>query len=404
MNPRTSSLPALAACLAFWAWCGLLSYPMITERVNLADPEHAFITSPTVLICQAAGLLIYMITMCASHFTWFGSTICRFNPPQIGIFVIIYLSFALQLHDDEMAILNGIFYNALMAVAALTLSVLWTLPIERLERCFSVAAVILCLFGITAIAILGWPEGRNVGDIQPNLFAAPLLVGFILSQFRPGVVGIVVRVLCFAMVALVSSRFALIGCMVALVLFELTFNPLNPMKIPAIVAAAIAAFFLWPQIVGVLALDDSTRDLSSGFSGRDQLWSNAIAAITAHPLGIGFKRAIVDNAGHNGYLKTILEFGVAGGGLIIFCIACNIVLAGIEAIVSSRKTSREHRFACARFGGLVALVFGAFFQPQLLSLGDAFAMSFLLMLFKPGLLPRPDPVSRAHKFSMRASL
>jgi hypothetical protein len=392
MNPRTSSLPALAASVAFWAWCALLSFPMITERVDLADPAHGFISSPTILLCQAAGLLIFLVTMCAGHCARLGSTLGRFNHPQIGIFVIIYLSFALQLHDNETTILMGIFYNTLILVTALALSVLWTLPLDRLERCLSVASITLCLFGITAIAILGWPQGRNVGDIQPNLFAAPLLVGFILSQFRPGLVGILVRVLCLGMIMLVSSRFALIGCVVALVLFELTFKPLSPMKLPAVLAAAIAAFILWPQIIGILALDDSTRDLSSGFSGRDQYWYSSIAAIWAHPLGIGFKRAGIEEAGHNGYLKAILEFGVAGGGLIIVFIACNIVLAGVEAIVTPGKTSQQHRFASARFGGLVALAFGAFFQPQLLSLGDAFAMSFLFMLFRPTLVPRPDHV------------
>lgn len=403
MSNRSASSRSLAASLAFWAWCALVSYPMIAQRVDLADTVHDFSSSSTTLICQAIGLVIYLTTMFASHFAWFGSTFRRLNLPQVGILVIIYLSFALQLHGDENTIVMGIFYNTFIMVTALTLSVLWTLPPERLERCLGVASVILCLFGVTALAILGLPQDRNVGSIQPNLFAAPLLAGFILSQFRPGIVGILVRGLCLAMIALVSSRFALIGCMVSFALFELTFDPLSPAKLAALVVGVIAAIFFWPQIASIMALGDSSRDLSSGFSGRDQLWYRAIEAISSHPFGIGFKRAVFDEAGHNGYLKTILEFGVAGGGLIIFCVVYNIVLAGIEAITSSRKISREHRFASARFGGLVALVFGAFFQPQLLSLGDAFAMSFLLLLFKPGPVSRTDPVLRAHQFSATVS-
>jgi hypothetical protein len=81
-----------------------------------------------------------------------------------------------------------------------------------------------------------------------------------------------------------------------------------------------------------------------------------------------------------------VEFGVLGGGLILFFVACNIVFAGLDAISTAGKTPQQRRFACARFGGLAALAFGAFFQPQLLNLGDAFAMSFLFLLFRPRMI------------------
>ena len=335
------------------------------------------------MICQAAGLALFVATVAICRVDRFGTIIARLNLVQIAILLIIALSFLLQLHDGERAALTGMMYTALILAMALTLSALWALAQADLERCLNVGSIILCLFGITAIAILGWPEGRNIGNIQPNLFAAPLLVGFILSQFRPGVLGFVIRISCFAMIALVSARFAIIGCMLALTLFHLTFNPLSPAKISLSLVAVIAAALLWPQIMSLLALDDSLRDFSSGFSGRDQYWSSALAAIAEHPLGIGFKRSIGDEAGHNGYLKTLLEFGIAGGGLIIAFIATTIVSAGLDAIGFSQRTLRQRRFASARFGGLVALSFGAFFQPQLFSLGDAFAMSFLFLLFRP---------------------
>jgi hypothetical protein len=98
-----------------------------------------------------------------------------------------------------------------------------------------------------------------------------------------------------------------------------------------------------------------------------------------------------DESGHNGYLKTLLEFGVTGGGLIIFFLAWNLVTAAIEACWPSGTDRQQHRFACARFGGLAAVSFGAFFQPQLVSLGDTFAVSFLLLLFRPSALSRFEP-------------
>jgi hypothetical protein len=357
------------------------------------ETPTTFASGGIVLIGQTAGLVLFLMTTGLTHFSRIISGIGRLGLAQVAILLIFYLSLTLQLHDDEMATLTGIVYTCLLMVTALMLSVPWTLAPDDLEKCMSVASVILCSFGISAIVILGLPQGRNVGDIQPNLFAAPLLAGFIFSQFRPGITGIAVRIMCLSMVALVSSRFALIGCISALVLHELTFNPLSPGKIPALIIALVAGILFWPQIVSLLALDDSSRDLSSGFTGRDAFWQYALSAITNHPFGIGFKRTTAYESGHSGYLKTLVEFGIVGGGLIIFLIGCVIAIAGIEAVRSSGKDRQQHRFACARFGGLAALAFGALFQPQLLNLGDAFGMSFLFLLFKPKMKPTIDRAS-----------
>ena len=97
----------------------------------------------------------------------------------------------------------------------------------------------------------------------------------------------------------------------------------------------------------------------------------------------------------NGYLKLLLEFGVTGGGLIIFFLACSLAAAGIEASNPAGKTPQQRRFDSARFGGLAGLSFGAFFQPQLLSLGDTFAMALLLLLFKPRSPPLSAPAPAA---------
>jgi hypothetical protein len=383
MNLRDHRIPVIAASVSFWAWCALLSYPMIADG-NLI-----------YAICQAIGLTLFLATMSLTYFARFGSTLASMNLAQIAILLIIYLSLFLQLHDDESGTLSGILYTGLLPVTAVTVSVLWTLEPTDFERCMTVASVVLCLFGISAIAILGWPETRDIGGIiQPNLFAAPLLAGFAFSQFRPGLIGIAVRILCFGMVALVSSRFALIGCITAIVLYEMTFNPLSPAKIPALVIALIAGIVFWPQIASIMALDDSTRGLASGFSGRDERWQLALDTIADHPLGIGFKRAIGDEAGHNGYLKIIVEFGIPCGGLLILLLAYSLVAAGIDAARLVGKSRQQHRFECARFGGLGALFFGAFFQPQVFSLGDTFAVSVLLLLFKPRTksIPAREPI------------
>ena len=396
MKLSAHRIPPIAASAALWAWCAVLNYAMITEVVDYSQTEYSFTASSSALITQAIGLVLYVTTMFLAYPGRFASTIGGLSLTQVAIFLIIYLSFGLQFHGDELAVLSGIFYTSLLMVTALSISILWTLDPSDFERCMTIASVVLCSFGVLAIAIHGWPDGRNVGSIQPNGFATPLIAGFVLSQFGSGWTGIVVRVLCISMVALVDSRFAIFGCVTAIVAYGLTYRPWAPAKVPALIITLIVGMVFWPHIVGLLALDDSARGLSSGFSGRDDRWNLALESITSHPLGIGFKRAIGDEAGHNGFLKTVLEFGIPGGALIIFCIAGNLAMAGLDAISFSGKTQSQHRFECARFGGLAGLLFGAFFQPQIFSLGDAFAIAFLLLLFKPRTksIPAGKPLMR----------
>jgi hypothetical protein len=383
VNRAEHRIRTTAVLTAFWVWCGLLTFPMIGTTQDLAEVVHVFSTSRAVLICQAAGLALFSLVVCLSDFARMALALRRLQAAQLAILFIVYLSLALQLHDAEAAIFIGILYTCLLLLTAMVLSVLWTLDADDLARCLCVASVILSLFGIAAIAILGLPQGRNVGDIHPNLFAEPLLAAFIFSQFRAGMLGIAVRIVCFVMVALVSARFAIIGCILSIGMFELTFRPWGWRVSLLLIVSLMLSLFFWPQIAAIIALDDPTRDLSSGFSGRDEYWQASLAAIADHPFGIGFKRTIVDEAGHNGYLKTLLEFGIVGGGLIIFLMGCVLVLAGVESATHSGEDPQQRRFACARFAGLVALAFGAFFQPQLLNLGDAFGISVLFLLFKP---------------------
>src|SRR6202022_4819355 len=113
--------------------------------------------------------------------------------------------------------------------------------------------------------------------------------------------------------------------------------------------------------------------------------------IADNPFGMGFKRPSALAAGHNGYLKILLEFGIIGGGLIIAAVV-SIVLRGLfEAIVNFREDSRLRRFASARAGGLVALSFATFFQPQMFNLGDVHGLSFMLLLFSLGRAPARQP-------------
>lgn len=381
-----------AASAAICAWFSLLSFPMI------GDSAAVYAT------CQAIGLCLYIGTVILAYPGHLAAIAGNMDRPQMVILLIVFLSLGLQLHGNEWDILSGIFYTSLLPLMAVTLSVLWTMKPADFERCMIVTSVVLCVFGVSAIAIYGWPEGRTIGGLlHPNLYSAPLLAAFVFSQFRPGLLGVIVRILCFGLIATVSSRYALMGCLIALVVHEMTFDPFGKAKIPMAIVGLAAVVIFWSHISTIIALDDPDRGTSSGFTGRDDRWQTAMDAITDSPFGIGFKRAIGDDGGHSGYLKLIVEFGVPGGAMILLMLAWCIAAAGILACSAAGKSRQQHRFDCARFAGMCAMYFGAFFQPQIFSLGDGFTVAFMLLLFKPRAEQPPvrQPIATERHVSLR---
>ena len=365
---------------SLWIWCALLSFPLIT-----VDAFEA--TTNEVLIYQGIGLLLFVIVTMTVTPIRVAHAFNRYSAFQLAIVLVIFLSLALQFHGPEASILGGIGYTLTLCIVILCLSAVWTMHPDELATCLGGISVVLLAFGVCAIAVLGWPEGRRVGGIHPNALGGIMLAGFVASQFCAGFLMLGVRVACLVLAAAVSSRFAVIGCLLAFLVFEMRSNP-SRLRLALLVLAGTSCLLLFPHLLlDVFALDDPSRSLDSGFTGRDSLWIRALAAIADAPFGQGFKRPAVEDAGHNGYLRWLLEFGVIGGSLIIASTISIVVIALIESLALSATDARLRRFASARAAGLVALTFASFFQPQLFNLGDIHGLTVMLMLFSPQISP-----------------
>jgi O-antigen ligase len=361
--------------VSFLTWCVLLSFPLMAMEFRIGSDSQ-------VVLYQLLGAAQYLTVALMVRLS--GDLIGRYDYFQISIFVIIFLSLGLQLHDDAVLVAVGIAYTVALVATIVALSLIFTMPAEAVARCLGGAAVVFVVFGVSAIALFGWPQGRQVGPIHPNFFGSVMLSAFIFSQFREGAFFLLLRIIAFGLAIAVSTRFALIGSLLAFLVFEITYNPFN-LKLLLLSLLAVACFLVFnQQIVDVLALDDPARGVGSGFTGRDEEWAFALSEIADNPFGMGFKRPSAVAAGHNGYLKILLEFGIIGGGLIIAAVVSIVLRALFEAIVNFREDSRLRRFASARAGGLVALLFATFFQPQMFNLGDVHGISLMLLLFRPG--------------------
>lgn len=365
---------ALLLSVAFWAWWALIHFPRIGSELETG-------AVPAFGLYQLLGWALFVGTAVALYPARVLRAAGAFEIPQTVMVALIGVALLLQLHGNESDVLAGIGYTLVLLATISALAVVWTLDTDEVSLLAAGAAGVIVLFGLTAIAVLGLPEGRALGGIHPNTVGASMLSGFVLAQFRTGVVMVAIRVMCVVLAVLVSSRFAVLGCTIAFVLRELLYRPVGPKLIVGAVVAAAAAALAGPQIAAIFALDDPTRNLDSGISGRDELWVHALQSIVDYPLGIGFKRASPLEGGHNGYLKIIVEFGVMGGIAMIAALLAACVAAVVRAFGAAPLDRR--RILAARAGGLCAYAFGTFFEPQMFNFGDTHGVMVILLLFAP---------------------
>jgi hypothetical protein len=313
----------------------------------------------------------------------------RLNPAQLAIIAVFYLSVLLQIQGEGFDIAVGLIYTLVFVGTALLLPTIWNIPSDDIAKALAGAAVVLTCFQILSIALLGLPQERFVGAINPNLFGTTVLPAFILAQFGTGWLMIVVRIVSVIVAALISSRYCLFGALIAFFLFQLTFNRIRVGTIALILASACVMIFVSYKFPEILALSDAERGFDSGFTGRDQEWASALDFITNNPWGAGYKRSDITFAGHNGYLKLIVEFGVLGGVILIAAFLWIVGQAAYTAHSLSCSDPQIRRFASARAAGLVAFSAAAFFQPQLFNIGDPVGISIMLLLFGPNFAGQP---------------
>lgn len=127
----------------------------------------------------------------------------------------------------------------------------------------------------------------------------------------------------------------------------------------------------------VFKVNDPYRGLGSGFTGRSDLWAEAINTWMRSPLfGVGYHqsdRFITDQLGaHSAYLSTLADMGVAG--LLLYC---GLLIWSFVAALSIRD-ARTCRVTIALVVGYA--VYGLF-ESRAFNLGNPFSLLFLMVGF-----------------------
>jgi O-antigen ligase len=142
-----------------------------------------------------------------------------------------------------------------------------------------------------------------------------------------------------------------------------------------VIVAAFPDFFL----NDVMKINDARRGLSSGFTGRDQAWAEAIRVWTTSPIvGVGFRKhedymIVTQLSAHNAYLAMLADTGVVGLTLYVTFV--------ISSIVSAFKhlDDPKQRYLVAGIIFTYALV--GMFDRRAINVGNPFSLIFIVACF-----------------------
>lgn len=247
-----------------------------------------------------------------------------------------------------------------------------------------VSFLVLMIFVILSLIMYYPPIGRSMGGMHPNSYGACLIA---LSYFTLFVRSVYIKysLFCLAIICayIVSSRYAMISIFIIILLNYIFHNKKGQFSVRVLIFSIVAIFvtvlisFLNNNIISdALELNDARRGLGSGGSGRldiyeyfwDQFFEGAF-------IGYGFRARDMYVGVHNGFMNTLLENGVIATAIIFTA----IILRLFELFRYYLHTSGEE---CTKFYfiGMIACLFAALFQPQLINFGDPLGVVFLLVL------------------------
>ena len=251
----------------------------------------------------------------------------------------------------------------------------------------SVAVFLIALARIPAYVdgrlTFGGMDANSVGLILQSVTIASLA----LKRVPVRVAGILASMY---VMSLTDSRSALIGTTLALLMyFALRRGTLLIWSMTAILLVSAALVAIGSQSVTpvtdyvseLLQLNNSYRGVSTGFTGRKQLWEETIEIWQEHPLiGSGY-RAIQDLlpqrlSSHDGYLEILGETGIFGA----LCMALFFSQGIRSLIVDAKGGSQVAQLGLALTTGYL---FVAIFERYFINFGNPTSLLVLCMWLRP---------------------
>jgi O-antigen ligase len=234
--------------------------------------------------------------------------------------------------------------------------------------------------------------GRNVGNFHPNHYGIQgfTLLSLVFFSTKNFYIRFLYIILCFFFPLIVISRGSLVAIILFLLLyfFLLFFDSNNIRKVifnllvSIFFICFITIFFLTSLetslnvILAYLDLTDSTRGFSSGFTGRDNVWSKAFLLFYDRPL-FGYGLDSISIQIHSSPLVLLL--GTGAFGFLFFSLGVFSIISKLFKklfVIQNDKLIVSFAFVCsALIYGLIENMLFEFSQP--LSLLFFFYLSYI---------------------------
>lgn len=319
----------------------LFLFLLFTGTFQYLGPENDGGGRSTILI---AGIIFFIFSIA---FIQFREKVYNFKLNQ---YLWIFFSLAIGssiLNLNFLSFINSsiFFLNTLCIFQIFNNSEILKPSFKIINKIILITSVFLILLFLSRFFVYGvdFFSGRNVGNFHPNHYG---IQGFnLLSLVFFSTKNLYIRffsvIICFFFPLIVISR----GSLVAIILFlsfyslivvlqKYSINKIIVYSLPLIFTLCFLAilffnelYFYSSTILTYLDLTDSSRGISSGFTGRDNVWSKAFLFFYDKPLfGYGLDSITIQI--HSSPLVLLLgtgSFGFLFFSLGVFSILGNIV-------------------------------------------------------------------------------
>ncbi|MGZ5179614.1 MAG: O-antigen ligase family protein [Ramlibacter sp.] len=244
--------------------------------------------------------------------------------------------------------------------------------------------------------------GRLTGELHPNFIGMIAMVAFVGALgIRNWPLKIAVIGGTAAVMVAGSSRASIVGAALAAACYAAC-QAAGPVPLAerdrrtrrvalVLLASVLVVTVLWAAHITVivslldslLKVNDPYRGLSSGASGRTELWAAALELWKENPFfGVGFKGhpPLMPNhmSAHSGYLAMLAETGIVG--LAGYLVICGAALVG--ALRWRRDPARQTALAL-----LVSYLFYGLIEYRSVGFGNPYSILFLWIAFDGMRLP-----------------
>ena len=325
-----------------------------------------------------------------------------------GRLITVFLLMMLCLAPLSIKQWNSGKYAVATLVVLILMHLFWMSNYRVLQRVLTITGIVLFAWLLILFVKHGLRGGfaGQIGGINRNVTSTAALAAMIFTLFSPKPM-IRWGALCCAgfLIVAVTSR----GSILAMGVFVAVYYALHKGTMKAAVHALLACllggvifatipFFQDLILNDIFRLHQRDRGFGSGFSGRFDMWKQALESVWKKPvLGWGFRTTSQGGGGnfggiHSAYIKIVLEGGFVGAFLLIaasitelvrrlkLSMRLRIMRPGDMPGVDVAQSYQINTLACASMCSLMTLWI---YDQYYINLGSPISIVFFLMIVAP---------------------